>query len=49
MFGEPAKGHYCVKPEAPALKLGFENSDLSNVGLLSDSPKQWREGEKTVE
>jgi hypothetical protein len=41
MFVDPAKGDYRVKPESPALKLGFKNFDLSEVGLLSDFPMEW--------
>jgi hypothetical protein len=43
MFVDPGNGDYRLKPESPALKLGFKNFDVSNVGLLPDFPKQWRE------
>jgi hypothetical protein len=42
LFVDAAKGDYRVKPESPALKLGFKNFDLSTVGLLPDFPKEWR-------
>ena len=43
MFVDPRNGDYRLKPESPALKLGFKDIDVSNVGLLPDFPKQWRE------
>ena len=39
MFVDPANGDYRVKPESPALKLGFKNFDVSNAGLLPDFHK----------
>jgi hypothetical protein len=42
LFVDPAKGDYRVKPESPALKLGFKNFDLSKVGLLPDFPKEYQ-------
>jgi len=41
MFINPDKGDYRVKPESPALKLGFKNFDMNNFGLLPDFPEQW--------
>ncbi len=41
MFVDPANGDYRVKPESPALKLGFKNFDVSDAGLLSDFPR-WK-------
>jgi len=43
IFVDPANGDYRVKPESPALKLGFRNFDTNQIGLLPDFPKQWRE------
>ena len=43
MFVDPANGDYRVQPESPALKLGFENFDVSRSGLLPDFPKKWQE------
>jgi hypothetical protein len=43
MFVDPENGDYQVKPESPALKLGFENFDISGTGLLPDFPEQWRD------
>jgi len=42
-FIDPEKGDYRVKPGSPALKVGFENFDISSAGLLPDFPKQWRD------
>ena len=41
MFTDAAKGNYRLKPESPALKLGFEEFDVSGAGLLPDFPQQW--------
>ena len=35
MFVDPAKEDYRVRPESPALKLGFQNFDMTRVGLLA--------------
>jgi hypothetical protein len=43
MFVDPANGDYRVRPESPALKLGFKNFDLDKFGLLPNFPKQWPE------
>lgn len=43
MFVDPANGDFRVRPESPALKLGFKNFDMDNFGLLPDFPQQWRE------
>jgi len=40
MFVGPENGDYRVKPESPALKLGFENF-ISGAGLTPDFPEQW--------
>jgi len=41
LFIDPAKGNYRLKPESPALKLGFEEFDVSRAGLLADFAQQW--------
>jgi hypothetical protein len=41
MFVDPETGDYRVKPESPALKLGFENFDISGAGLTPNFPEQW--------
>jgi hypothetical protein len=42
MFIHPESGDYHVGPESPAVKLGFKNFDLANIGLLPDFPKRFR-------
>jgi len=44
LFVDAANGDYRVRPESPALKLGFKNFDVSSAGLLPDFPKEWLEG-----
>jgi hypothetical protein len=41
MFVDPSKGNYSLKPDSPALSLGFKAFDTSKAGLLPDFPKQW--------
>ena len=43
MFVDPENGDYRVKPESPAVQLGFENFDIRGAGLLPDFPDQWRD------
>ena len=33
-----------LRPESPALALGFRNLQLDRFGLTSDFPATWREG-----
>jgi hypothetical protein len=42
LFVDPENGDYRLRPESPALKLGFENFDMDNFGLTAEFPKQWR-------
>jgi len=43
MFVDPTNGDYRVKPESPALRLGFENFDVSRCGLLPNFSKKWQQ------
>jgi hypothetical protein len=43
LFVDPGNGDYHLKPDSPALKLGFKNFDIRSVGLLPDFPSQWRD------
>jgi len=36
LFVDPEKGDFRLKPESPALKLGFREIDLSRVGPQSE-------------
>ena len=42
MFVDAEKGDYRVKPNSPAINLGFQNFEASKAGLLPDFPEQWR-------
>ncbi|MEM2352127.1 MAG: hypothetical protein QXT26_06945 [Thermoproteota archaeon] len=49
LFINPGKGDYRVKPESPALKVGFRNFDMDSFGLLPDFPEKWlNEEEKGI-
>ncbi len=41
MFVDPGKGDFRVKPNSPALKLGFVNFEMDKFGLLPDFTKKW--------
>ena len=41
MFVDPRNEDYRVKPESPAIGLGFKNFDLSTAGLLPDFPREY--------
>jgi hypothetical protein len=43
LFVDPENGDYRLRPESPALKLGFENFDMDNFGLTTEFPDQWRD------
>ena len=43
LFVDPDNGDYRLKPESPALALGFENFDSRGAGLRPDFPPQWRD------
>ena len=43
MFVDPANGDYRVKPESPALKMGFKNFEMDQFGLLPEFPNQWQD------
>ena len=42
LFVDPENGNYRVKPQSPALQVGFENFDMV-WGLTDDFPAMWRE------
>ncbi|MFA6133725.1 MAG: right-handed parallel beta-helix repeat-containing protein [Phycisphaerae bacterium] len=41
MFVAPERRDYRLKPQSPALKLGFQDIDLRGVGLTDDFPRHW--------
>jgi len=44
LFEDPSNRDFRVRPESPALKLGFKNFEMGQWGLTSDFPKQWSKG-----
>ena len=40
LFVDPENGDYRVRPESPALKLGFENFAMDEFGLTADFPQR---------
>jgi hypothetical protein len=43
LFVDPEHGDYRVRPESPALKLGFRNFDMDRFGLTPAFPDRWRD------
>jgi len=43
LFIDPAKRDFRVRPESPALQVGFKNFEMGKWGLTDDFPEQWRE------
>jgi hypothetical protein len=41
MFVDPENHDYRLRPESPALKLGFKPIDTSRIGLKADFPKRF--------
>ena len=44
LFVDPAHNDYRVKPESPALKVGFKNFEMGHWGLTPEFPDIWNEG-----
>ena len=42
LFVDPQNDDYRVRPESPALKLGFENFAMDEFGITDDYPATWR-------
>jgi hypothetical protein len=42
LFVDPENGDYRLRPDSPALALGFENFDMDNFGLTPEFPAQWK-------
>jgi hypothetical protein len=43
LFVDPENNDYRVKPDSPALKLGFENFEMGTWGLTDEFPDVWRD------
>jgi len=43
LFVDPAKNDFRVRPESPALKVGFKSFEMGKWGLTDKFPEQWRE------
>ncbi len=43
LFVNPHKGDFRVKPDSPAIALGFYNFDIADIGLLPSFPDTWLE------
>jgi Right handed beta helix region len=43
LFIDPANFDLRVRPESPALKVGFKNFEMGKWGLTDKFPEQWRE------
>lgn len=41
LFVNPEKLDFRVRPESPAIKLGFVNFDMGSWGITGDFPKKW--------
>jgi hypothetical protein len=47
LFIDPQGGDFRVRPESPALKLGFKNFAMGQWGLTGDFPERWRSPHST--
>jgi hypothetical protein len=43
LFVDAAHGDYRVRPDSPALRVGFENFDMDHFGLTKEFPEQLRD------
>ncbi len=43
LFVDPKNHNFQVRPESPALKIGFKNFEMGQWGLTDKFPEQWRE------
>lgn len=42
VFVDPSKQDFRVRPESPALKIGFKNFDMGKWGLTENFPAKWK-------
>jgi len=43
MFVDPTNNDFRVRPESPALKVGFKNFEMGRWGLTEEFPKKWHD------
>lgn len=43
LFIDPANNDFRVRPDSPALKVGFQNFEMGKWGLTDNFPSQWRD------
>jgi len=43
LFVDPERNDFQVRPDSPALKLGFKNFEMGKWGLTDEFPAMWRE------
>lgn len=46
LFVDAERADYRVKPDSPALSLGFKNFETRGAGLLPDFPREWLESDR---
>lgn len=46
LFVDAERADYRVKPDSPALRLGFKNFETSGAGLLPDFPRESLESDR---
>jgi GH35 family endo-1,4-beta-xylanase len=45
LFVDPSKNDFRVRPDSPALRVGFENFEMGLWGVTEDFPAAWRDAE----
>ena len=43
LFVDPSRRDFRLRPESPALQVGFKNFEMGKWGLTDDFPSEWRE------
>ena len=43
LFVDPDRNDFQVRPDSPALKVGFKNFEMGKWGLTDEFPARWRE------
>jgi hypothetical protein len=43
LFVDPARNDFRVRPESPALRVGFKNFEMGLWGITRDFPATWRD------